>query len=172
MRAINLAWSAVSIVALAALAACSPSAEAEGAPTAAEYRAAVESARTCVQRAGFETGSLQEVPHSKELQFSVEAKPGNEEAYDSCYDEHLKEISAAYLQPERLTGDERDRAMTQLIDCLERIGVSGLQDSTTDSRVFVAAIMDGSLSEDEVFEAMGCMETHRGVWPPGDANNP
>lgn len=62
--------------------------------------------------------------------------------------------------------------MAKLLECLAAHGIDDLSAETTDSVVFVKRIMDGALDELGVHGAMNCFNNHRGVWPPGDSNNP
>lgn len=144
-------------------------------PTEAEYRAAVQATADCVAAAGFTVSAVEKSQISGEYRFGIDnAEPSAyEPAYDSCAKEHLQDVERAYLGATRLTGEARDAAMRDLIDCLAAVGVSGLSDGVVDSRVFVAAIWD-QLGDDQGSQskAMLCMERYRGVWPPGDANNP
>ncbi len=172
-----LALVGVIAVAAAPLTACERAASEAEKPSAATYRQAVEAMRRCVQDAGYQVTEVYPDPTgaTQRLAFAV-VQAGDEAAaqtaYDACYDTHLKATETAFLRQEPLTGAARDQAMADLIGCLAEVGVEGLSPTTTDSRVFVRAIMESGLDSDGRFRAMTCMERYRAVWPPGDANHP
>ena len=148
--------------------------------TEAEYRQTVEAVRSCVEGRGFEAGEISLNSDGRTLGFNLGSgaeDPGGEKsiaAYDECGAEHgLFDMELAYGQQGRLTGKARDEAMVELVSCLEHYDIQGLSTAETDSRVFVKAISDtlGADTEDGS-RAFGCMDSHRNVWPPGDANNP
>jgi len=164
-------------LAVSSMAACSEGADDDSdRPTAAEYRQAVELTRSCVEDAGFSVGPIAEAPDGISLQFSIDTPEGAEAdvdaAYSACEEEHLLEVATAYLGGRHLTGEAREQAMQELVDCLENAGITGLSVAETDSRVFVRAIMDYGEDSPEASAGLLCMDRYRDVWPPGDANNP
>lgn len=145
-------------------------------PSEAEYRAAAHAMISCIEERGYTASGPNLNERTGQLGVGVDVTDddaGASAALEECHAEHVEEIEIAYLKPERLTGEARNHAMRELISCLEGHGVTGLSETATDSTVFVDAIMNRSgLSEDEAWEAMSCMDTYIGVWPPGDSNNP
>lgn len=139
-------------------------------PTRAEYEAAQEATRKCLEERGF---TLEIEEHDRQVIYGVDSTTEEGSvAFNECAAEHLDEIEAAYSDPGHLTGAERDAEMQRLLDCLADTGVHDLSSETTDSQVFLDRIGDGTLSDLGLSDALRCFNTHRGVWPPGDPNNP
>lgn len=161
---------------------CSSTSAVTQPPSEAEYRAAVEAVADCLIGKGYDaevdSGDLPG-EYSVGINFSGNVEPEDAEAvaadaaYDECWAEHAKQTAQEFQEGQRLTGVERDKAMEALVECLTDLGVTGVDVGQTDSTVFVAAIWE-QLAEGsrEAVDAMDCMERHRGVWPPGDKNNP
>lgn len=172
----RIAAAAILVTAAVAVSACSAGpTPTPSIPTEAEYRAAVQATADCVAAAGFDVSTVEKSEASGEYRFGIDnAEPSAFEAtYDQCANDHQNQIEQAYLGATRLSGQARDAAMHDLVKCLTDVGVSGLSEGTTDSRTFVKAIWDQLESDAErESQAMACMERYRGVWPPGDANNP
>lgn len=173
---------ATALLMAGALSGCSDPAPTDQAPTEAEFRAAIETTASCVVAKGFDADvNKGELPgdYTVGISFDGNVEPDDPEAvaaeaaYNECWAEHAAEISKEFQASQRLTGAERDQAMASLVTCLTGLGVTGVDVGQTDSTVFVSAIWE-QLPEgsEEYMKAMDCMDRYRGVWPPGDKNNP
>ena len=171
-----LMWpQALTFAACLALGACTAAPAETRAPTEAEYRAALQATVDCLVAKGFEAslewselsnGYATSIDNTQDREAEAEA------AYNDCWAEHTRDIELAYQESQRLSGGEREDAMSDLLSCLTGVGVTGLDAGTNDSRVFVKAIWEQLADTPAEIEAMACMERYRGVWPEGDANSP
>lgn len=147
-------------------------------PGEAEYLAAVEATQQCVAADGFTVSPVFETP-TGDYQFNVSVEADEtspeiaeaiEESYSRCSDEHLSSVALQY-HSQNLTGEAREAAMEQLVNCLEQAGISGLSTDETVSQVFVTAIMAEGDQSEQAYNGLICFDTYREVWPPGDPNS-
>ncbi len=145
-------------------------------PTEAEYRHAVQASADCLAAEGFQVSEVTLQPDGYTYGYTVTSRTGADTgaAMNECDEESgLTDIGPAYIQTLRLTGAERERAMEEMVACLEEVGVTGLSATETDSRVFVRAVVEQIPDSDpDSAAAWLCLDRGRIAWPPGDANFP
>jgi hypothetical protein len=145
--------------------------------TRGEYESAVEAARQCVQDAGVEVSEPYDAMGGTLLTFSYET-PSDPDAladvratYDRCYAKHQEEADAVWFNQSIPTGAERTKRFSQLVSCLESVGVTGVTEDLIleDVARNITEQVDGD--DDAMSAALWCVDDHRVLYPEGMFGN-
>lgn len=156
----------------------------EGGVTDAEYRLAVEAARSCVEAEGWETTEIALGVDGFTLSFGVlgKAGPSADEAAkkaesievnkirNDCVGKYLMFVERKYRSGMALTGAARDAEMALLIECLDEIGVTGVL--TTDDSYQVMGKISAQLGVEGVGPGLDCLSKHERVFPERFSEGP
>jgi hypothetical protein len=145
--------------------------------TQAQYEAAVESARQCMIGKGFTVSPAQAGSLPGMLTFGYETvdeedSGGAREAFDECYDQHLKLADHDWFFANVPTGEEREGMFVDFAGCIEKeSGVTGVAITDSEEQV-VSKLLEGTNSDeadpnDKFFDALLCMDQYRYLWPDG-----
>lgn len=151
------------------LAGCSDSDEVEpldGEVTLVEYHRALERARTCVEEAGFTPTGIQPEANGVLWTFGISDLTDDEtekagEISDACIDKYAYEAEKGYFLANVPTGTERDELMSNVIECLESVGVSNV--SPTDTREEITTKIVDTLPE--YGPGLMCLEQGLALFP-------
>jgi hypothetical protein len=147
----------------------SPSTENTSSVTEAQYRQALEEARTCMKQAGFEPLEVEPDPEGRGFSFGFSAGNGvdaaaAERTYDACIEKAgVDALARSYWLAQVPTGAEREKMFEQLWDCLNSVGVntSGL---TSESKVEDIVRQAADLPDNDA-AGLVCMDKYDVLFP-------
>lgn len=145
-----------------------------GEVTLAQYRGAVERARDCVAREGFEVSEINDGnAGGLLLTFSFEsgADPndpnGPSAAFDSCYAEHVEEIERAWFWGNVPTGAQRDAMYAEFLVCLADAGIDVTPLTPSSTKEQVTGVILGAPEDDAVSSGLWCLDEFLVLYPDG-----
>ena len=137
--------------------------------TEADYRRAVDDARSCLQDKGYEVSPVVVGSAGILLTFSWEAGDGASEAFDACYEDHLKQVEHDWFYSNVPVGSERDVMFDEFVGCLKGIGVNNSQIRSERSLAEVVDLILEQVDDEsrEFSEALLCIDDFRLLYPEG-----
>jgi hypothetical protein len=103
------------------------------------------------------------------LTFSWESAEGSSEAYDSCYEKHLKEVEHYWFHSNVPTGAARDAMSEELRGCLTQGGIDVSAVPLTDdlAELLISVQQQVSDESDEFTATLLCIDQYRLLYPEG-----
>lgn len=136
--------------------------------TEAEYQSAIESQRSCLRVAGFETSVPKRDKQGILWTYSVKATEAQQEAasaaMDACYAKTLDGVERTFFIANLPTGAKRDAEFARLIECLAEAGVNGISPNMTESQIVKQVAVQRA---DDMSEGLWCIEDHSALFPEG-----
>lgn len=146
---------------------------ADGIVTDAEYRRAVEAARECVEKDGWETSEVRAGRHDYDLGFGVRFTGDHDPtaadaSMDRCHEEYQATVYWVYAQSKVVPLEEREALAEELRQCLLAVGVEDVPYDPIDPREepIVQSIVNTFHIDDPRFgESLDCLGRYEPLFP-------